>query len=172
MQKIFSYPLTIDELNQNQRKFILSADTDELADIKQILQVEDVKSFYAEIFLKMQNKEHLLHVWGSVNAELVIKSVITLENFAQTVATPFEIFYDTQATYKDIRELEAQNRTDIPDIIENGTINLADIAIEQVALQLDDYPRAAGEVFDFAQFSTATAAPEENPFTILQKLKK
>lgn len=172
MQKKFSYPVKIDELNQNRYRFILEASVDELQDIAEVLQVEGVSFFRGEVFLKLNKKDNLLQVWGNVAATLTIKSVISLENFEQKIATPFELFYDTKATYKDIRDMDPTINDEIPDIVENGEINLADICIEQVALQLDDYPRAEGEVFDFAQYAKVEPLEHDNPFAVLKKLKK
>ncbi|MEE6207930.1 MAG: DUF177 domain-containing protein [Alphaproteobacteria bacterium] len=172
MQKIFSYPIKIDELNQNQYKFELIADADELKDITAVLQVEDVKTFKADIFLKLNLKEHLMKVWGNVAAKLELKSVISLENFVKDFDVPFELVFDTKATYQDIKDMEAGINDDVPDIIENGQINLADIAIEQIALNLDDYPRAEGEVFDFSKYAEVEPIKKDNPFAVLEKLKK
>lgn len=172
MQKKFSYPLKIDELNQNQYKFEINADQDELADIAAILKVEKAKQFMAEIYIKRNVKEHILKVWGTVKAQLLLKSVISLENFLQEYDVPFTLTYDTIATYQDIKEMEAGINDEVPDIIENGEINLADIALEQIALNMDDYPRAKGEVFDFNQYVVQEEISKENPFAVLQKLKK
>lgn len=172
MQKKFSYPLKIEDLNQNEYKFDLNADKDELEDIREILKVEDVKYFNAEIYIKRYNKHYLLDLWGIVRTEIELKSVISLNNFLQYYEIPFELKFDTKADYKDIAELATDIEADVPDIIENGEINLADIALEQVALQLDDYPRAQGEVFDSDRYSDFTENDKENPFAILAKLKK
>lgn len=172
MQKKFSYPVKIDELNQNHYKFVLEADADELKDIAEVLQVEAVNFFRGDVSLKLSKKDNMLRVWGNVAADIVVKSVISLEDFEQNIATPFELFYDTKATYEDIRDMEPSINDEVPDIVENGEINLADICIEQVALQLDDYPRAKGEVFDFAKYAKAEPLERDNPFAVLQKLKK
>ena len=171
MQKKFSYPVKIDELNQNRYCYSFEADRDELEDIASILKVVAVKAFKGEVYLKKEKKENLLRVWGTVAATVVVQSVISLENFEQSVNTPFELFYDTKATYKDIRELDAGINDEIPDIIVNGEINLADICLEQVALQLDDYPRAKGEVFNFGDYIGIEPLETENPFSVLKKLK-
>ena len=171
MQKKFSYPIKIDELNQNQYHFTLVADNNELKDITQILQVENVKAFVAEIFIKRNIKNHLMRVWGNVKAQIELKSVISLENFVKDYNTEFELIYDTEATYQDIKNMESSINDEVPDIVENGVINLADIVIEQIALCLDDYPRVEGEVFDFAEYEKIKSK-DENPFAILQKLKK
>lgn len=172
MQKKFSYPIKIDELKQNEYTFTLEADKYELVDICSVLQVENVLQFKSTVKLKYNQREHLLKVWGRVAAELELKSVISLENFIEKYDVPFELYFDTKATYRDIKELGADINADIPDIIENGTINLADISIEQIALQIDDYPRAKGEVFEYQCVGADARIEKENPFAILQKLKK
>lgn len=173
MQKNFSFPVKIDELNQNTYRYVLEPDADELADITQILQVEDVKSFRGEVSLKFNKKENMLRVWGNVSALVVLQSVISLENFEKAIATPFELWFDTKATYRDIREMEPTINDEVPDIIENGEINLADICIEQIALNLEDYPRAEGEVFNFSDYvKNESEEVKENPFAVLKKLKK
>ncbi len=172
MQKKFSYPLKIEDLDQNEHKFDINADKNELVDIREILKVESVKYFNAEIYLKRHNKQNLLSLWGIVRTDIELKSVISLNNFLRYYEIPFELKFDTKATYKDIAEMNADIDADVPDIIENGTIDLADIALEQVALNLDDYPRAEGEVFDCTKYADFTEDERENPFAVLAKLKK
>lgn len=172
MQKNFSYPIKIEDLKQSDYKYELTADSAELEDITQILQVEKVHEFKAEIFLKLNNRANNLRVWGNVFAKIELKSVITLDNFIKNYNVPFELNFDTRATYNDIKELECNIEDEVPDIIENGCINLADIAIEQIALNLEDYPRAEGEVFDGALYGDSEELKKENPFAVLAKLKK
>lgn len=172
MQKNFSYPIKIEDLKQSDYKYELKADAEELEDITQVLQVEKVHEFEAEIFLKLTNRTNNLRVWGRVNAKIELKSVITLNNFIKDYEVPFELNFDTRATYNDIKELECNIEDEVPDIIENGCINLADIAIEQVALNLEDYPRAEGEIFDGSLYCDIDEPKKENPFAVLKKLKK
>lgn len=172
MQKNFSYPIKIEDLKQSDYKYEIKADTAELEDITQVLQVEKVHEFKAEILLKLNNRANNLHVWGKVFAKIELKSVITLNNFIKDYEVPFELNFDTRATYNDIKELECNIEDEVPDIIENGCINLADIAIEQIALNLEDYPRADGEIFDSSLYCDLEGPKKENPFAVLAKLKK
>lgn len=172
MQKDFSYPLKIDDLNQQEQHYHIAADKGQLKALQQVLQVEDVKSFVADISLKLKLKEHRLDVWGCVKAELELKSVISLENFYKKYTAPFALYFDTKATYKDIREMDPDLDDEIPDIIENGQIDLANIAIEQLALIMEDYPRREGESFCFTSEFDEQTDQTENPFAILAKLKK
>lgn len=170
MQKDFSYPLKIEELNQNEQTYKLKANKDELEFLSEVLQVPSVNSFEATIKLKFYKKKSLLEVWGTVCADIGLISVISLEPFNKMHKTDFKLTYDTTATYDEIKEQDVDIMVDIPDIIENGEINLADIAIEQIALILDDYPRKDGEVFE--EVIEDVSPIKNTPFAILEQLKK
>ncbi len=172
MQNFFSYPIVVDELGQNEQKYNLRAGAEDLRYLTEVFNVPSVESFSADIRLKLNNREHLLTVWGKVRSEMVLQSVVTLENFAKVYEPEFEIKFDTRMTYNQYRELEADIEDDIPDIIENGRIDLGQIAIEQVALVMEDYPRQEGEVFQFVSEFDEETTEKANPFSILAKLKK
>jgi len=172
MQKDFSYTLKIDDLTQNEQHYFLEANSDDLVVLKKILQVEKVRSFAADIFLKLNRKMHRLDIKGEVRATLLLKSVISLETFERTYTAPFSYWFDTSLTYRDIKEMDAGIDDDIPDIIENGQIDLAQISIEQLALILDDYPRQDGEIFEFQSEFDEETTKASHPFSALKKLKK
>ncbi len=172
MQKNFSYTLKIEDLNQNKHKYHIEAKGADLEILKQILKVEDVKSFEADIELKLDHKAHRLDIEGTVKAKLLLKSVISLEDFEKEYIAPFKYFYDTQMTYKDIKELDAGIEDEIPEIIENGQIDLAQICIEQLSLVMEDYPRKKGEIFTFKSEFDEETTELAHPFAILKKLKK
>ena len=170
MQKDFSYPLQIDELNQGEQSYILKADKAQLETLKEILQVPAVNYFEADIKLKFQKKRGILDVSGQVRAGLGLISVISLEPFDRDYKTDFTLTFDTNATYEQIRELDEDIEADIPDIVIGGRIDLGDIAIEQLALVMEDHPRQDGE--EFSPLIEDDAPLRENPFAILSKLKK
>ena len=70
MQKDFSYPLHIADLNQQEQHYHLVADAEQCKTLAQILQIVDVKSFVADIYLKLHLKERRLDIWGTVKADL------------------------------------------------------------------------------------------------------
>ena len=172
MQKDFSYPLNIDDLNQQEQHHKLKANQEQLKTLTDILQVENVKSLEADVFLKLNLKQHKLDLWGNVKALVELKSVVSLENFDNDYDIDFTYCFDTKATYKDIKELEPSIYDDVPDVIDNGKIDLADIAIEQLALKIDDYPRKEGEKFEFVSEFDEETTKKANPFAVLEKLKK
>lgn len=170
MQKDFSYPLKIEDINQGEQEYKLLADKAQLETLREILQVPAVNYFAADIKLKFQKKRGILDVSGQVRAGLGLISVISLEPFDRDYKTDFTLTYDTNATYEQIREMDEGIETDVPDIVIGGKIDLGDIAIEQLALVMEDHPRKEGE--EFSPQIEDDAPLRENPFAVLSKLKK
>lgn len=170
MQKDFSYPLQIDEIGQGEQNYKLIATKEELEFLKEVLKLPAVHSFSADIKLKSRKKQSKLEVKGTVKSNVGLISVISLEPFDKEYEADFEVIYDTSASYDDIKELDVDIMADVPDIVIDGKINLADIAIEQLALVLDDYPRKEGEQFD--NIIEDSSKIVNNPFAVLETLKK
>ena len=101
-----------------------------------------------------------------------LMSVISLENFTKTYEPEFEINYDTQLSPKDLREMEFEFDDEVPDVIIDGKIDLAEIAMEQIALVIDDFPRQDGEVFEFESEFDEETTEKMNTFAVLATLKK
>jgi uncharacterized metal-binding protein YceD (DUF177 family) len=174
MQKDFSYPVKIAELTRNEQHYHVDADSEELEELCRILKVEDVRSFSFDIYLQHRFKEHRLDIWGSVSTVLSLQSVVSLEVFDKAYQAPFRYYYDTVATYKDLHQgdTEPDINAEVPDLIENGQIDLGSIAIEQLALVMDDYPRREGEIFRFESEFDEETTRAAHPFAALAKLKK
>ena len=68
--------------------------------------------------------------------------------------------------------MEISFEDDLPDIVIDGQIDLGQIAIEQIALAMEDYPRKEGEVFSWKSEFDPQDDERRNPFKILEKLKK
>lgn len=100
-------------------------------------------------------------VTGSVKARVTQTCVATLEKFDADLDEPVEIvFSDRPARPGDETE-------DEPDLIENGIIDLGQVAAEFLALGLDPYPRKPGAAFSAADGTDA----EASPFAALKALK-
>lgn len=62
--------------------------------------------------------------------------------------------------------------TDLPDYLPEGTVDLGEIAAEELALALDPYPRAKHADTVLAQYQPAdNDDAEDNPFAALERLK-
>ena len=171
MQNIFSYPLIVEDISPQEKKYTLKASKEDLAYLKEALKIPDVKSFEAVIFTKLHKKEHRLEVWGKIKTCLELQSVVSLDYFSKSYEPEFKLNFNTKMSYKEQKELEKTGMENIPDIIINGKIDLVDIAIEQIALNIEDYPRKAGETFVYKQEFDPNS-DRKNPFEVLAKLKK
>lgn len=170
MQREFSYPLKIEELGQGEQRYNLRADENQLEWLKDVLQVSAVNSFIADMKLNFQKKKGILNIAGHISANLGLISVISLEEFKKDYNADFSVIYDTNAKYEDIYQDDEDIELDVPDIVIDGKIDLGDIAIEQLALVLEDYPRQEGE--EFKEIIEDNEPVKHNPFAVLEKLKK
>lgn len=172
MQNLFSYPLAVDDLSAAERKYHLKANREELKYITEVLKIVDCKDFETDIFVKLNKKQHLLEVRGIVKAAIELTSVISLENFIKTYEPEFKLIFDTQASPQDPEEMEYSLDDELPDPVIDGKIDLAEIAMEQIALVIDDFPRREGEVFEYKSEFDEETTQALNPFAALAKLKK
>ncbi len=172
MQNLFSFPLAIEDMGTGTKTYRLKADAKQLSYIAEILKVEGIDSFNAEIKVTFSRKLHRIDVSGFVEADVEQTSVISLEKFVKHYNPEFALFFDTELTEKQLHDMEFEVDDEVPDVVENGQIDLAAIAMEQLALALDDFPRREGEVFEFkSEFDEETTA-KQNPFAALAALKK
>lgn len=172
MQNLFTYPLKLDDMSSSTQKYRLKADEKELKYITDVMKVPAVKSFVAEINVKLLKKEHVVTVEGFVDADVEQVSVISLENFTKHYHNDFSLKFDTKMTLADLKELDFEYDDDVLDILDNGQIDLASIAMEHLALVLDDFPRKDGEEFSFQSEFDEETTLANNPFAVLKKLKK
>lgn len=172
MQNLFSYPLQVEDIGSGNKTYKIKANEKQLAEIKNLLKLDDILCFESTLELKFNKKMHRIDIKGFVDADVVQTSVISLEKFTKNYHPSFDIFFDTELTYNQLRELEFDFDSEIPDIIENGKIDLAEIAMEQLALVLDDFPRQEGEIFSFKSEFDEETTQQNNPFAALSKLKK
>ena len=170
MQNVFSYPLIVDDISTSEKKYTIKADTKQLSHIKDILKVPDIVSLNAILFTELSRSTNLLKIWGNIKLTLKLESVISLELFEKDIKIEFSSQYDIKMTRKEQKELE-EISDNVPEIIYDGKIDFADIIIEQIALNLDDYPRKDGEVFDFQPEFDVEEKITKNPFDVLKTLK-
>ena len=72
----------------------------------------------------------------------------------------------------ELKEQKRMNDHQVTILNNSIEIDLADIAMEQLALVLEDFPRKDGEVFEFESEFDEETTQKANPFAALAKLKK
>jgi hypothetical protein len=103
---------------------------------------------------------------GALTADLDQVSVVSLEAFRSSVTFPVLRYYLPAGATSEGDEEDA-------DPIVAGHVDLGEAVSETLALELDPYPRKAGEDFAGPREDQAPAAPErESPFAALARIKK
>jgi uncharacterized metal-binding protein YceD (DUF177 family) len=156
----FSRPLPVDRVAQNGSFERLNADAKELAAVASRLGLPAIHALSA--LLKAQPWRGGLMVKGTVDAEIEQVSVVTLDQFRSVLR------FDVERYFMPANSSIPEGEEDV-DPIEHGEIDLGEIVVEQLALELDPYPRRPGEAFAAAE--PETDPPATSPFAALSKLK-
>jgi uncharacterized metal-binding protein YceD (DUF177 family) len=126
-----------------------------------------------EAVFSLKRAGGVIHVSGELEAEVTQACVVTLAPVPAKISEAFSANFsdeDRRRPADPDLDFEAE---DPPEPIQNGHIDLGELAAEQLALALDPYPRAPGAAIP-AQFSPEEDAEEDsarpvNPFSILKK---
>jgi uncharacterized metal-binding protein YceD (DUF177 family) len=167
----FSRLIPVDRIPEAGLDERIEADDSERAALSRRFDLPEIRSFAADFHVTPWRRGRI-HVQGTVNAELVQRCVITLDSFPVELVFPVERFFIAEGTRHDhVEELEG----DEPDIVNGGAIDLGELAAEELALNIDPYPRKPGAELA-AEIGGVQPENEEgkgdSPFAALRKLVK
>ncbi|MEG3617367.1 DUF177 domain-containing protein [Magnetovibrio sp. PR-2] len=142
------------------------------------LQIDRLDSLNAELSLKLLPNNDVV-VEGRYTAHLTQTCGVTLEPVESDVSEEFSITYSETAEeyFGAEEEEEAEHALELEpsEPIVDGTIDIGEAVIQQLALEIDPFPRVKGATFD--GFSAGVSGDDEpveekkNPFAVLSKLK-
>ena len=144
-------------------------------DIPQIavyLELAGIDALSAEITLTRWRAKGL-RVRGKLTADVIQTCIVTLEPVPVHIEAEFERRFEPAESYATkhddrhevIVDLEGE---DPPELLERE-IDLGEILVEELALNLDPYPRKPDAAFEAAD--EPPGEPRKNPFAALAKLK-
>ena len=145
-------------------KRTLEPDAAARARIVKALDLASLDAFTAEMELAPSAAGWRLS--GRVRASLAQTCGITLEPLALEIDAPFSLTLAEAVEEEDADEIVITLDDESPDLIENGQIDLGQYAVEQLALQLDPFPRKPG-----AEFVQPPEPAEISPFAVLKQLR-
>ncbi|WP_372708333.1 DUF177 domain-containing protein [Brevundimonas sp.] len=128
--------------------------------IAKALDLASLDSFVADV--KLEPTAAGWRLSGHVMASLAQLCGITLERLPVEIDTRFS-FPLAEAVDEDSEEIVITLDDESPDLIENGQIDLGQYVVEQLALQLDPFPRKLG-----AEFVQPPEPAEISPFAVLK----
>lgn len=172
----FSHPVHVDGLAHGETLLDLSARPAECAALAKRYGVDAVRYLTASVTLQPLPGDDV-RLSARFESGLTQQCVVTLELTETTVSGEFSrVFSAHPIDEADGHEIEFDAEAPDPaDTIIDGVIDVGEVLAEQVALEIDPFPRAEGAAFEVASpAADAAVAVDErpNPFAKLADLKK
>ena len=159
----YSEPVRLHQVGGGVKR-TLEPDAAARARIVKALDLASLDAFTAEMELAPSAAGWRLS--GRVRASLAQTCGITLEPLPLEIDAPFSLTLAEAVEEEDADEIVITLDDESPDLIENGQIDLGQYAVEQLALQLDPFPRKPG-----AEFVQPPEPAEISPFAVLKQLR-
>lgn len=170
---LFLREISLDALPAKGRYEKLFAEPDELSDIAQEFGLVALQVLKSE--LEVQPWRSGLRVRGKIIAEVVQSCTITLEPVTQSIDELLDRVFlpeseiEAPPTDSEGAIILDADKDDTPEVLIGPMFNLGQIVLEQLALEIDPYPKAPGaELGDVYQQELHV---RESPFSALEGLK-
>ena len=160
----FSESVRLNEIGKGLERR-LEPDAAMRAKIARALDLASLDAFVAELSLKPADNAGY-RLMGRVKASAVQTCGITLEPLPVEIDQRFSVDLAESVEAPEDDEVEVSLDDDAPDLLEDGRIDLGQYAVEQLALQLDPFPRKPG-----AEFVQPEEPAEISPFAVLKQFK-
>jgi uncharacterized metal-binding protein YceD (DUF177 family) len=167
----FSRPVAVDTLTEP-KVFAIEASADERQALARRLGVLSVDRLTADLEVTRQIGS-IVHLGGRFEADITQACVVTLVPLHAHIAAAVDRRYGpAEALAETDSEVIPFDDDAIPDPMIGGVIDMGEAVSEQLALEMDPFPRAEGA--EFAGYSCGPEAPPEaaSPFSALESLFK
>lgn len=140
----FHRPVSVRSLGRTPVGKEVAADAGERAAVAARLDVVAIARLEAHATLQRRDDGAVV-VHGRVEADLTRESIVSLEPFETSAAEEFATVFVPE-TGRGEREVEI-DPTEVEDVevLEGGSIDIGELAVQYLSLALDPYPRAPGE---------------------------
>jgi uncharacterized metal-binding protein YceD (DUF177 family) len=109
----------------------------------------------------------IIHVDGTLQADIVQTCVVRLTPFSTSVTESFDDDFSENAQLSE--EISLAMDEDLPEPIANGVIDIGELVAQYLSLSLDPYPRSPGAGLE--EVWTPPGPEELSPFAVLKNLK-
>jgi uncharacterized metal-binding protein YceD (DUF177 family) len=170
----FSRPLRVGDLEEGENVIAIAATPGERAALATRFGLLALDRLEATLRVVKADDSATVRVAGTLAAEVTQACVVTLEPVKTAIEAEMAVAYGGGMSPEEGEIDLSSAGEDPPEPIADGTIDLGEAVAEQMALELNPFPRAPGAKFD--GFSSASAgsqgaAATANPFAVLAKLK-
>jgi uncharacterized metal-binding protein YceD (DUF177 family) len=173
MEVEFSRPVRVERLGPAGSDFEIEATEAERRALAGRFGLVELSSLSARLRLKPLSGG-LVRLSGSLSAKVVQSCVVTLQPIASSLDVAFELTYGPEDADDDgDGEIELTfEGDDPPDTIVDGAIDMGEAVAEQLALELNPFPRVPGAAFEPPAEAPDMAEERRNPFAALAGMKE
>ena len=167
----FSRLIPVDRVPDLGSREKLEANEEERAALATRFDLVSIQAFTGKMELKPWRKGGI-RVTGRMEADVTQNCVVTLDPFDTHVTFEIERFFlgKTNAGATQVRDVESLEG-DEPDLIVDSSIDLGELAAEELGLALDPYPRKPGVEFGSGP-EPETTEKTRQPFASLAAMLK
>lgn len=163
-----SRPLRVEKISANGVEETIIASERERQALARRFDLIDIKSLTARLTVRPERTGLNFAVTGKVEADVVQRCVVTLEPLDAHVEQVIDVHYAApEFLTRAMPERDVEEEDMEP--IENGVMDLGELAAQHLGIGLEPYPRKAGLPTLEAEFGEPIV--KENPFAKLVLLK-
>lgn len=169
----FPRPAAADEIGVDAVEVEIEATAAELAALVGRFDLVSLDRLAASLTLKRDDRTGLIGIDGRMSAAGSQRCVVSLEPVAFELDEPVFCRFEDDAAAETEVELDI-DAEDPPEAVESNRIDLGELVVQQLAVALDPYPRAAGVEIPADGMSYGQKegeAAENHPFAALRRLK-
>ena len=152
----------------------LQATDKELLETAERLEIDQIDELEAQLFLQREIGEQGIKVEGTLRASLEQLCVVTLEPLEVVIDAGLFLHFSESAG-ENFGDWEVGSKDENPpEMITEGIIDLGEAVVQQLALELDPFPRAPGVAFKdvSSDLQDGTAHPFSGLAALQDKLDK
>lgn len=176
MEQDFTMPFQVDKLGPNPKRLHITPSEEELQALAARFDLQSLDELTGQVMLERLSGKKI-ECKFDITAKFTQQCVVTFKPVSTTLDLTFSRLYDeslkVEKSEKEV-EIDIEATEELDPIIE-GVIDLGAAVSEELGLEIDPFPRAEGT--DYTEIGigpdiTEEEVQENNPFSVLAKLKK
>jgi hypothetical protein len=179
------HKVEIARLSSGPMRVALESTEQQRRDLSRRIKVNAVDALAAKFTIERRPNSHIIHVTGTVTADVVQSCVVTLEPVHTHISEEIDSWYSDENDVVSLprvrreqqglradAELEILGEEDDPEPVIEGAIDVGELAAQHLSLAIDPYPRSqrVKDIEDEGEI-VITAGERPNPFAALKDWK-
>lgn len=167
LESEFSRKIRIDRTRGGDLNEQMEASEPECRLVAERLGLERVSSLRARLTVRAGMGSSLYQVEGTADAEVTQMCAVSGQPFESSVTAQIRALFSEAEI---LAEDEADSSWDDVEAVEDGMVDLGELAVQHISLALDPYPRKPG-----VEWAASSAQEDErppSPFAVLSTLRK